>query len=222
MGPPGFMRLQFPFLCRVRNRLAPRESPRWRPRLGRGARGLPIAAASLALLIGAGSAGFATSATHTYVVRPGDSLWAISQANGLTVQQLAAANGMNLNDMLLIGRHLVIPSNQPAAPSAAPASATGGSSAAAGSSSTENVSTFCSTLGSSGGPWGVLPWLLQESPGRLALRPLFVEWASHYDLSLSATGGHRLAGVRLATGRGVVRGCGRNRSDHARDGQLHQ
>ena len=122
------MRLQFPFLCRVRNRLAPRESPRWRPKLGRGARGLPIAAASLALLVGAGAAGFATSATHTYVVQPGDSLWAISRANGLTVQQLAAANSMNPNDLLLIGRHLVIPSNQPATPSAAPASATGGSS----------------------------------------------------------------------------------------------
>jgi hypothetical protein len=179
------MRLQFPFLCRVRNHVAPRESPRWRPRLGRGAKGLPIAAASLALLIGAGSAGYATSASHTYVVRPGDSLWAISQANGLTVQQLAAANGMNLNEILLIGRHLVIPSNQPATPAAASAPATGGASTAAGGSSTENVWSFCSTLGSSGGPWGVLPWLLQESPGRLALRPLFVEWANHYDLSLS-------------------------------------
>jgi hypothetical protein len=142
-----------------------------------------MALASLALLVGAGSAGFAASGAHTYVVQPGDSLWAISQANGLTVQQLAAANGMNLNDVLLIGRHLLIPSNQPAAPSPTP-SASGSPSAATGSSSTENVSTFCSTLGSSGGPWGVLPWLLQASPGRLALQPLFVKWANYYNLSL--------------------------------------
>jgi hypothetical protein len=129
------------------------------------------------LLTGVGSAGFASSGTPIYVVQPGDSLWAISRANGLTVQQLAAANHMNLSDILLIGRHLVIPSNQPPAPSAPSASPTG-------SASTENTWFFCSNLSPQGGPWGVLPELLQQSPDRLALQPLFIEWANYYNLSL--------------------------------------
>src|SRR5262245_12232951 len=99
------MRLQFPLLCRVRDRQdASHERTRWRRTLRRGARGafgLPIAVASLGLLAGVGAASFTTGAAHIYVVRPGDSLWAISQANGLTVQQLAAANHMNLSDILL-------------------------------------------------------------------------------------------------------------------------
>jgi soluble lytic murein transglycosylase-like protein len=134
---------------------------------------------SLGLLAGTGAAGFATSVAHTYVVQPGDSLWAISQANGLTVSQLAAANNMNQNDLLLIGRHLFIPSNQPAAATSAspPASATG-------AATTENTWAFCSSFVSQGGPWGVLPELLQASPDRLALQPLFIKWANHYNLSL--------------------------------------
>jgi soluble lytic murein transglycosylase-like protein len=171
------MRLQIPLACRVRNRLTrARGRTRWRPRLWGRARGLPIAIASLGLLAGAGAAGFATGG-HVYVVQPGDSLWAISQANGLTVQQLAAANNMNLSDILLIGRHLLIPSNQPASrssPSARPTSAP----------ATENAWVFCSSFSSPGGPWGVLPDLLQQSPDRLALQPLFIKWADHYNLSL--------------------------------------
>jgi soluble lytic murein transglycosylase-like protein len=136
-----------------------------------------VALASLGLLVGVGAAGFATSA-HVYVVQPGDSLWAISQANGLTVQQLAAANNMNLNDILLIGRHLLIPSNQPAPAPAAP------SASPTGAATTENAWTFCANFTSQGGPWGVLPGLLQQSPDRLALRPLFIRWANYYNLSL--------------------------------------
>ena len=143
---------------------------------------------SLGLLIAAGAAGFATSAAHTYVVQPGDSLWAISRANGITMSQMAAANDMGINDLLLIGRHLSIPSgnessgnessgNQSSATAAASASATS-------SSSTSNPWTFCSTFQETAGQWGVLPQLLQRSPNRLALQPLFMKWASHYDLSL--------------------------------------
>jgi soluble lytic murein transglycosylase-like protein len=135
---------------------------------------------SLGLLAGAGAAGFATSAAHTYVVQPGDTLWALSRANGLTVSQLAAANNMNQNDLLLIGRHLFIPSNQPAATASASPSAS-----ATGPSTTENAWAFCSSFVSQGGPWGVLPSLLQASPDRLALQPLFIKWANHYNLSLS-------------------------------------
>jgi soluble lytic murein transglycosylase-like protein len=143
--------------------------------------------ASLGLLASVGAASFTAGAAHIYVVKPGDSLWAISQANGLTVWQLAAANHMNLNDILLIGRHLYIPSNQPApAPSAAPksAAAQSASSPAIHKPATVSAAAFCANFSSQGGPWGVLPWLLQQSPARLALRPLFAKWANHYNLSL--------------------------------------
>ena len=50
-------------------------------------KGGSIAAAvlSLGLLVGTGAAGFASSSARIYVVQPGDSLWAISRADGLTV-----------------------------------------------------------------------------------------------------------------------------------------
>jgi LysM repeat protein len=141
-------------------------------------RSLTAVVLSLALLVGAGTAGFTTNAAHTYVVQPGDSLWAISRANGLTVSQLAAANDMGVNDLLLIGRQLYIPSDdQPTAVAAPSASSTKGSA-------TPDPWTFCSTFAQPGSAWGVLPQLLQQSPNRLALQPLFMQWASYYDLSL--------------------------------------
>ena len=169
------MRPQFRRHPRVRDRQdRPRHEPERRATAG-WARSLPVVLLSLGLLVGAGTAGFATS----YVVQPGDSLWALSRAHGLTVSQLAAANHMGENDLLLIGRHLLIPSNQPAASQSAPPAS------AAGGSSTGNQWTFCSTFTPQGGPWGVLPDLLEQSPDRLALQPLFMKWANHYDLSLS-------------------------------------
>jgi N-acetylmuramoyl-L-alanine amidase len=148
---------------------------------------------SLGLLVGAGAAGFATSAARTYTVQPGDSLWAISQANGLTVAQLAAANDMNPNDLLLIGRQLYIP-NDSSSGSSSPGSSSSGSSssgssaapsaATTGASASTNPWTFCSTFSESGGQWGVLPEVLQQEPKLLALQPLFMHWAASYDLSL--------------------------------------
>jgi murein DD-endopeptidase MepM/ murein hydrolase activator NlpD len=134
------------------------------------------------LLIAAGAAGFAAGAAKTYVVQPGDSLWAISRADGLTVNQLAAANNMNPNDVLLIGRQLTIPlgSDADGTSSSSPAP----SAPASGASQSTNPETFCSTFVPSSGPLGVLPTELQNSPDRLALQPLFIEWADHYDLSL--------------------------------------
>jgi hypothetical protein len=182
------MRPQFRRLQRVRDRL---ERTRHEPdrqlfncqlfnrqQTAPRARSVPIVLLSLGLLVGAGAAGFATSVAGSYVVQPGDSLWALSRANGLTVSQLAAANHMGENDLLLIGRHLLIPSNQPAATQSAP------SASASGASTSGNAWTFCSTFTPRGGPWGVLPDLLQQSPDRLALQPLFMKWANHYNLSL--------------------------------------
>lgn len=133
---------------------------------------LIIVIVSLGLLIATGAAGFATK---NYTVQPGDSLWAISQANGITVDQLAEANNLNPSNVLPIGIQLVIPSN---------VTTNSSSSGSSGSSQTLNASSFCSSFQASSGPWGVLPQLLQDSPNRLALQPLFERWASYYDLSL--------------------------------------
>jgi N-acetylmuramoyl-L-alanine amidase len=133
---------------------------------------LIIVIASLGLLVAAGAAGFATK---NYTVQPGDSLWAISQANGITVNQLAEANALNPSNVLPIGLQLVIPNNLT---TSTPSTGSGGPS------QTVNAAAFCSSFQASSGAWGVLPQLLQDSPNRLALQPLFERWASHYDLSL--------------------------------------
>lgn len=122
----------------------------------------------LGLLVGAGAASY--HAAHTYTVKPGDTLWALARANGVSVPQLAMANHMSANDLLLIGRHLYIPSNAPSAGASGHAAA--------------NPWRFCTTFTSTGGQWGVLPQLLQDSPNRLALQPVFMHWADYYNLSL--------------------------------------
>jgi hypothetical protein len=165
----------------------------------RRAGGIGLAVASIGLLIGAGAAGF-SGGNSTHVVQPGDTLWAISRADGLTVAQLAAANNMNPNDLLLVGRRLLIPtpgsqsssgqsSGRQASGGKSPgAQASGARSApseSAGGRTATNARTFCSTfVPQSTGSWGVLPYLLQQSPPRLALRPLFERWAGYYGLSL--------------------------------------
>lgn len=131
---------------------------------------------SLCLLVATGAAGF--TAGGAYVVRPGDSLWAISRAHGITVNRLAAANNMRPSDLLLIGKKLniPIPSNDPPAPTL--------SSSTIATKAAANPWTFCSTFQPSDGPWGVLPSQLRSSSRRLSLQPLFIKWSSHYNLSL--------------------------------------
>jgi soluble lytic murein transglycosylase-like protein len=130
----------------------------------------------LGLLVAAGAAGF--TAGGSYLVKPGDSLWAISRANGISVSQLAAANNMRASDLLLIGRKLNIPGKPGPQASQVQAASTQGQAAA-------NPWTFCSTFQPNRGPWGVLPSQLRQSSHRLSLQPLFVKWADHYNLSLA-------------------------------------
>jgi LysM repeat protein len=63
------------------------------------------AACSLSGLVLAGSA----SAAVPHTVLPGESLWSISAANGLTVSTLAAYNGMTESSMLLAGTTITVP-----------------------------------------------------------------------------------------------------------------
>jgi hypothetical protein len=145
---------------------------------------LAAAVFSLGLLVAAGAAGYSTSSSHVYVVQPGDSLWQIAHENGLSVYTLAAANGMNLNDILLIGRHINIPSTSGSSSGSGPSSGTATTAPKSSVGKTIPAATFCATFHSASGPWGQLPWLLQNTPSRLALMPLFKTWASHYGLYL--------------------------------------
>lgn len=51
----------------------------------------------------------ATSSDGIYIVKKGDSLWAISKKYGVPVRSLAVANGMSINVPIKIGQKLVIP-----------------------------------------------------------------------------------------------------------------
>jgi murein DD-endopeptidase MepM/ murein hydrolase activator NlpD len=71
----------------------------------------------------------------SYTVQPGDTLWAIGQRYGISEDSLAAANGMNLDDVLEVGRTLTLTGS-----SAAPAASQSSSTPAASSSSSSSGS----------------------------------------------------------------------------------
>jgi murein DD-endopeptidase MepM/ murein hydrolase activator NlpD len=150
---------------------------------------LTIAVLALGGLAYGGQASFASSSPATYTVRSGDSLWSIAQAHGVTMQQLAAANGMQLSDLLLIGRTLVLPV---ATPATSPTTTSAATTPTTASPATAPVTTPTPTLPPSvsdavgcaapqwTGPRGVLPWM---SSTEAALRPVFVTWATTYGVS---------------------------------------
>jgi N-acetylmuramoyl-L-alanine amidase len=157
--------------------------------------------------------GSVTTSSAVYTVQAGDSLWAIASIDGLTVDQLAGANNLSPDAGLQPGMVLDIPpqsytpgdstdSSDATATTVAAASDTSSSDdtsvSADDSSSSDDSSSdaasatpaaasstgdFCSTFVSSGGPEGELPPLLAESPDRLALQPLFVQYAYQYGVS---------------------------------------
>jgi LysM repeat protein len=88
---------------------------------------LPLLMATAALCVPA-----TASAAFEHVVAPGESLSAVAAADGLPVDQLAAANGLSSDSQLIAGSTLAIPpqtgeavatSSSPSAESAAPAQA---------------------------------------------------------------------------------------------------
>jgi soluble lytic murein transglycosylase-like protein len=75
---------------------------------------------AITLLVAGTPAVAAGQVAHT--VEPGESLWSIAQQDGLTVEELAAANGLPPYAMLIAGDTLMIP---PASPSASAVTGTG-------------------------------------------------------------------------------------------------
>jgi N-acetylmuramoyl-L-alanine amidase len=138
---------------------------------------LAVAVLTLGGLAYAGQASFSSSSHETYLVHAGDSLWSISQAHDVTVQQLAATNGMSLTDVLLIGRTLVIPTAGATTPTpTTTATTTSPVSPAPPSPTTPEA---CPTPAGAG-LYGVLP---EMSAAEASLRPLFVQWAQAYGVS---------------------------------------
>jgi N-acetylmuramoyl-L-alanine amidase len=157
--------------------------------------------AVVAALLLVGQAGFGRASPQGAVtVRWGDTLWDLSRRYGVSMDQLASVNHMQVSDVLYAGRSLDIPDTAPddgptaTTPAATPKSASAGPAAAAPSpispspSSTPAAAaaalaearrtqrTFCDTYQPPTGS-SPLPASLGADPARLALRPLFVKWA---------------------------------------------
>ena len=139
---------------------------------------LAVAVLTLGGLAYAGQASFSSSSHETYLVHAGDSLWSISQAHGVTVQQLAATNGMSLADVLLIGRTLVIPTA--AATSPAPNRTTTATTSPVSPAPVSPTTPEACPPPTGAGLYGVRP---EMSAAEARLRPLFVQWAQAYGVS---------------------------------------
>jgi LysM repeat protein len=103
---------------------------------------LPIAAATML------AAPAASSAAFPHVVAPGESLSSVAAADGLTVEQLAAANEMSAEASLTAGSTLMIPSQEAGTAGSGTATSEGASSTEEGTSSTgESASTTATESG---------------------------------------------------------------------------
>jgi len=141
------------------------------------------AVVAIGALVLAGQASFGRSTSRRSIkVAWGDTLWALSQRYGVTMDQLAAANHMRVSDVLFAGRTLYVP---------APLGSSGGRSGATAPAIPADTATpaqvqqsFCTTYQPPTQPRGQLPASLESDPSRLALRPVFARWAQMYGVPL--------------------------------------
>lgn len=68
---------------------------------------------SALIFSGFGAAPVHAASPGTYTVRPGDTLLGIAARHGLSVSQLARANGLRWNSWVYAGQRLIIPGSQP-------------------------------------------------------------------------------------------------------------
>lgn len=71
-----------------------------------------VLAAVMSLTLAGPAVQPARAATEIHVVQSGDTLWGIASTYGVTVSDLAAANGLSASDLLYVGQELVIPGGQ--------------------------------------------------------------------------------------------------------------
>jgi LysM repeat protein len=95
----------------------------------------------------------AASANVAHTIASGESLWSVAAADGLTVNELAAANGLSSDSQLTAGATLEIPAQPGGVPASSPAG--GGSSVA--SSSTSGGGGSPAAASPSGGGYVVAP-----------------------------------------------------------------
>jgi LysM repeat protein len=69
------------------------------------------AAALASAGVGSASSPSSSGATASHLVTPGESLWSIASANGLSVETLAANNGLPADALLLIGQTINVPAS---------------------------------------------------------------------------------------------------------------
>jgi LysM repeat protein len=107
------------------------------------------------------SAATTSSVTSSVVVQVGDTLSAIAARHGTTVSALVSANGLSNPNLVVVGTHLSVP----------------GAAATATVTSSTAPATSTTAISSS------LPPQLLAYPSRVALRPLFVHWATAFGIS---------------------------------------
>ena len=145
--------------------------------------------AATTTVVGLAAAGWSGGSSQ-YTVVAGDSLWAIATSRGITVAQLAAANGIDPNAILSIGKVLTIPGAAIPTAHSLPASSAGsagagGAGGAGGLGLSAQALGDCSSLPPvSSGPTGQLADAVAVSPGLSEVRQLLSEWAGYYGLSL--------------------------------------
>jgi N-acetylmuramoyl-L-alanine amidase len=81
------------------------------------------------------------SAYFVHVIAPGETLYSIANADGLSLDQLAAANGLSPTAQLVSGETIQIPPQQSSSSSSG--TATASSASASSGSSTESATTTC-------------------------------------------------------------------------------
>jgi LysM repeat protein len=82
---------------------------------------VPTVEEGSAALASAGSSSSAgTSGGSDHVVQPGESLWSVAVANGLTVQELASFNGLSEDALLIAGETIQVPAGGGSAPAVDP------------------------------------------------------------------------------------------------------
>jgi N-acetylmuramoyl-L-alanine amidase len=159
-------------------------------------RAVSIAAVCLSMVLSSPGSAAAVAVAHT--VAPGESLWSIAAANGLSARSLAAYNGLSEDAQLQLGTSIEVPSatgtTTPVAPDATSSATNAGSDQSAGS----HVVRWGETLSGIAASAGVSADQLAQFNGLDPASPLLA--GTVLRLPASSTGGLSAADARAETG----------------------